>query len=485
MSREGSRKLVAAWLCLWPVCGGLAIAQPTAAPEADERIEIPTPAGLHEGDPLIAARLEEAITRLESAPESAEAWRSLARLYFAHHHLEEAVSCFVRAAELAEPTARQLYLRALAEAQLGKVETALARVARAREIDQTYPPLWWRAGLWLLEQGKLDEAEGLFREAIERNAACEAAWIGLARVHLQRRQADEVERIVREHLLGRRNGRYARQLLASALRLEGSAARAAEEMARSRGTGPEFDDPWLRRVRLLKTGYQAESDRIDALLAVGRHAEAERLARRVLRQWPEDPMLLNNLAVARFGQGDRDGAARIWRRILEIDSQNALAHQNLAVYEANRAMRGGGSLDAAIEHIERSIEQNPNAVRSWEVRGGLLLAAGRLDEAERAFRRTLELDAENLSAVGQLGIIETRRGNWEAAARWFERATRIAPEDPRGHLQRARALVETGAFEEAERSLARAEAIVGPGDPRAAGLRAHLEERRAEAGGGG
>jgi len=122
--------------------------------------------------------------------------------------------------------------------------------------------------------------------------------------------------------------------------------------------------------------------------------------------------------------------------------------------------------------------------------GNQLLAEGRLDDAEHAFRLALEAQSSSIEAASGLGRVEVQRGHYTEALPLLERATRasgqmvstfralgdayaatgdferaavsyrqavaLAPEDVEGRLLLGRMLTEAGDLNEAEEVLTRA-----------------------------
>lgn len=90
-------------------------------------------------------------------------------------------------------------------------------------------------------------------------------------------------------------------------------------------------------------------------------------------------------------------------------------------------------------------------------RGRAALLAGDLDEALREFGSAGELRVHPHDEVG-IGDVLLARGRWRAALRRYQRAARVAPDDPLAVLGRSQALVAGGdagaAAEELERRYA-------------------------------
>lgn len=152
------------------------------------------------------------------------------------------------------------------------------------------------------------------------------------------------------------------------------------------------------------------------------------------RQWLEiavriDPELDNawvNLGVARRRLDDLAGAEEAYRRALEIDPRVFPAYGNLATL-----LRLQGRAEEARgyeEVLAGSPSRNPYTYVSL---GDVSLAAGRLDEAEKLYRKAARLDAENAAAWAALGLLAIQRGDERTARRMLERARKGDPGHPR------------------------------------------------------
>ena len=130
-----------------------------------------------------------------------------------------------------------------------------------------------------------------------------------------------------------------------------------------------------------------------------------------------------DLAVAHATQGwilvaydwDWTGADAAYTRALELEPGNA------SVIRRAGALAGTlGHFDDAIKLDQRGIELDPLSVSGRSNLGLHALYCGRLDLAELAFRKALELNPDYPSAHAFLGRIQLRRGNPAAALQEME-----------------------------------------------------------------
>ncbi len=137
-----------------------------------------------------------------------------------------------------------------------------------------------------------------------------------------------------------------------------------------------------------------------ANLVIGRAAQAEAVFDAMLERWPGDPYALASRAHVRHQRGARD----------------------LAIADAQ-------ALTAA--HPQRS-------AADWFNLAFLLEEAGRLDEAEPAFRRAVALDPKLDRAWYGLGLALIRQRRFDEAVAALVRNTELQPMSPYGWYQLAR-----------------------------------------------
>ena len=99
----------------------------------------------------------------------------------------------------------------------------------------------------------------------------------------------------------------------------------------------------------------------------------------------------------------------------------------------------------------------PDSVMALDTLGILYLQDGKLDEAQRAFERVIELVPGFSAAHYGLGVVFSRRGNWEPAAASLESALAIEPKDRDAALLLAKSHEQRG---QPDRALDRYQQIV-------------------------
>lgn len=118
------------------------------------------------------------------------------------------------------------------------------------------------------------------------------------------------------------------------------------------------------------------------------------------------------LAVARSleREGTLDRAASIYRYILEVQPKNAEAAHRLAVVYGRQ-----GRLQESLELFDGAARRRPNDADLSCDRGYTLYQLGQIADAEREFRRTIEIAPEHARAHNLLGLLLAQRGAREEA----------------------------------------------------------------------
>ena len=155
-----------------------------------------------------------------------------------------------------------------------------------------------------------------------------------------------------------------------------------------------------------------------------------------------DPQEFNHLSsgVELFNSGQFSAAAAAYSRALELRSDRASTHYNLA-----NALLNAGRDAEAVAAFRRALELRPDFPRAWNNLGNALGRSARLAEAVSAYRQALELEPDSASVCNNIGLALMDLGRTQEALSYFDRAIRLSPrgfDAPRINL--ASLLMETG-----------------------------------------
>ncbi|MEN9631401.1 MAG: hypothetical protein RJA10_4629 [Pseudomonadota bacterium] len=160
-------------------------------------------------------------------------------------------------------------------------------------------------------------------------------------------------------------------------------------------------------------GYRARKLGVMFWLLFGRNERAMAALNALLQRWPDDA----------YGLASR-------------------AHLGAQMGQAERAVADAQALVQA--HPDRS-------AADWFNLAYLLESAERLEEAEAAFRRAVEMDDKLDRAWYGLGLTLIRLGRYDEAVKALERTTKLQPMSPYGWYQLARVHMDRQSPEEARK----------------------------------
>jgi tetratricopeptide (TPR) repeat protein len=143
--------------------------------------------------------------------------------------------------------------------------------------------------------------------------------------------------------------------------------------------------------------------------------------------------------VARYQQGDLEGALRDFDRAVDIASTispGAYASNHIgpvfpepAVLLYNRGVIRYDlrNWDGAIADFDEAIMLNPHRVMAWIKRGNARFNKGDLDEAINDFNQALQIDPRSVIALNNRGLAWRNKGKLDAALDDYSRALELAP----------------------------------------------------------
>jgi len=220
----------------------------------------------------------------------------------------------------------------------------------------------------------------------------------------------------------------------------------------------------INRERANGMNLHAESDRDSQLRRLaanfgnGNYAEAERIARELSRGNAADDEALRLLAEIVNRQGRLDEAIALMRQLLERDPMNAAYHDDMGAMLASggrwqeaeeahrlalvldpRAVNAQFNLALALFRQRRTLEalqvldklekEKPDFAEQYALRGEILRAENRPDDAVAAFSRAAALGLETSDVLVNLGMALSDAGQTDDAMAVLAKSGKINPED--------------------------------------------------------
>ncbi len=144
---------------------------------------------------------------------------------------------------------------------------------------------------------------------------------------------------------------------------------------------------------------------------------------------PEEPTYSNSLGLVFLDLKQLPKAQEAFRKAIALDPAYAMAHHNLGV-----ALAESGRWEEAVQEYRKALAF-PGAdvtVLANHNLGWAYYNLGRLKEAEEVLTFTLRLEPSMASAHYHLGLVLLKAGRMEEARRAFSKAQELAPESEFG-----------------------------------------------------
>ncbi len=143
----------------------------------------------------------------------------------------------------------------------------------------------------------------------------------------------------------------------------------------------------------------------------------------MVAQSPNDGQARLDLARVLQGGGDRNGAAREFRRAAALLPGSAEAHAELG-----RLLEGLGALGGADSALRRAATLAPADAGVWTSLGDVLLEQADAGGAAGAYRRALDIDPRSVMVHNNLGVALQQGGDVGAAEGEFRQALGLQPD---------------------------------------------------------
>ncbi|MEO5348522.1 MAG: tetratricopeptide repeat protein [Magnetococcus sp. YQC-3] len=401
-------------------------------------------------------------------PVSSAQW--LAQALSAHQQgrLAEAVRCYRQV--LAQQPRHVAALTNLASlyTHQGNHPEALACYNRALRVGKNTPELWFNYGNLQQKMGDIPAAIASFQSALRLQPTLYPAHYNLG--NLLRDQGDSAAAILHYQAAIRLQPRMllAQRNLGNLFRQLGRHA----EAIRQHQAALDLDG---QSEQQQAEGYY---NLANALADAGQIGEAVRCYQEALQRMPAMWNGWTNLGNLHQQSGDLEAAERCYRAVLVGEADSVGAHLNWIRFcqaqardaEADAALaealarfpeniellrlQGDRLLrqeqaEAALAIYQRIESLQPGLAATANALGVAYRAVGQLDAAEQSWRRCLELDADHVVALTNLGTLYRLRKRHEESLRCLRLAVQRQPDDADGIASLGCTLIDLGAISEA------------------------------------
>ena len=333
---------------------------------------------------------------------------------------------------------------------LGEVLKAQGRLDQAetiyRETTERFPQdVVARTGLGetLKAQGRLDDAESIYRDTVEWFPQDVVAQNGLGEVLKAQGRLDQAEDVYRQTI-----ERFPENVVAR---------NGLGEVLKAQGRLDQAEDVYRQTIERFPENVVARNGLGEVLKAQGRLDQAEDVYRQTVERFPENVVARNGLGGVLKAQGSLDAAEpegpKEIDRGIRGEERSSLVLEQASANSSPTSPEQASSGDAA-KYEERSqlraddieiLLQDTYLLRRW---AGHHLAStpGQLQEnARRLLRRLSEPAERDSEAAGSLGLLELDSGELDRALDLLRSAARRFPGSTRVRYALARAEREAAA----------------------------------------
>ena len=380
---------------------------------------LPFPSNLERLDPEIRTRFEAARDSLQSAPQSAEAWRHLGMTYEAHSFMELAIECY-RAAAALEPSARTQHRLAIALAAQGDLEAALSAIDGALGLQPDSAPSHLLRGSFLFDLGRFDEAFEAYARGRQADPQHLGGALGMARVELQRAAPEAAIQLLEENLKRKPKEPSTRRLLHAAYLQAGQPEQAAGLAVRWHSFPSLGADPMAREFAAYASPPVMERAGLE--LQRGNWQAALELLEPFVQANPHETNARAHLAWA-YQLGNRGSQAlELMHASLELAPRDLL----LLAMQA-RLLEVQDKATEALGVCDRMLEIEPEHLAAQEQRARLFLQLDQPLKAIAAYQQVLQRDQSRMQLWLALGEAQMRAELWSEAAESYAAALELKP----------------------------------------------------------
>jgi tetratricopeptide (TPR) repeat protein len=174
----------------------------------------------------------------------------------------------------------------------------------------------------------------------------------------------------------------------------------------------------------------------------------------LIKDYPNESLLLNICGVFYKDIGQLDEAVKRFKKALVIYPEYAEAHNNLGV-----TLQNLGLMDEAVKSYEKAITSKPDYTEAHNNLGLILQDLGLMDEAVISYEKAIASNPEYTEAHNNLGNLFKELKQLDAAVKSYEKVIAIKPDYPEAHYNLGNTLRELGQLETAIKSYEKVIAI--------------------------
>ncbi len=199
----------------------------------------------------------------------------------------------------------------------------------------------------------------------------------------------------------------------------------------------------MKKTKRIKQLSQAELQTLHQMFQAGQLQQTEAMAKSLLRQYKQDPALLNILGLCQQQMGRYEEALGNFRKLLSVNPRIPEVQFNLAILFSQL-----GKTKEAITCYQKALQLNPEMTAAHFNLGALWQAQGELQKAEKQYRLAVGQQPGYFEAVANLGTVLQEQSKFKDAEQCYRQALELRT-DAQGYLNLGTVLYGLGQHQEA------------------------------------
>lgn len=416
---------------------------------------------------------QDAFTRVtEKKPDFAPAFYNLGLSFERQFNFPRALAAYDMAEKLDPKQDAPSINKAKIFATQGHVEQAIDLLRNVLQSNTQDAIAWYNLGVLLGQEEQWSEAITAYQNVIAYAPKQAEAYNNLGIIYERLQDPVHAQQAFASAVNANPNFADARYNLGLALFRAGEDAQAFQQFQRVLQLKPRHHDALLYAAQISAAHFdlkqsvayyrQASEDMPEdavALRALGdvylrdhQFVRAEKIFEQIQKNATQaDPTLLGQLGLSLSGQKKFDAAIRFFRQAVAQDSANLVWERYLV-----QAMCDAQRTQEALAEATHLVQQIPDQAMAWVILATVHRVMGRLDLAEVVMLKARDLDGSLAAVYLELGYISRAKHDAKQARLDFLQAAKRAPRDLDILVQLASAQYDTGATQEALRTLQRA-----------------------------
>lgn len=310
---------------------------------------------------------------------------------------------------LGDLRAKALTARGSAQLNLGNAQAARADLTTARDAAPNDPASYINLALVSLREQKIDEAQGLYEQALRIDTDNFDALNGLISfVYAPRQQLAQALARVDQALSHQPNNASLHYLKAEVFDRQHNPGGAEAQLRKAL----ELDPKYLAAYSKLATLY-INTNQVDRAIAE---------YRQIIERDSNSAFPYIMIGLLEHGRRNYDAATENYRKALGLDPNSLEAANNLAwLY----AVEGKGNIDEAVRLAQGTVQQRPDVPGFADTLGWVYYKQGLHSAAVEQLQKVVARDGGNATYRFHLGMALAGKGDKAAARSELEQALRL------------------------------------------------------------